>query len=223
MTVGERIRQLRLKAEITQQELADYIGVSKQAVYKYENNIVTNIPTDKVNAIASYLKVSPAYLMGWEEQPELEKTQAETAAKMHAEKESLLSYVNALQSGKTPGWLNLQYFSGSFLQAVPEVQQALLETRCQKLGPYLLKVSDEGFAQVETYAKFIAEQPEYQTESARSCAESEAAYDALDTHKNPDAAEYWNVMTAQQALQQALQQQPSPTPADGENQTDPDK
>lgn len=68
MTVGERIRQLRLKAEITQQELADYLGVSKQAVYKYENNIVTNIPTDKVDAIASYLKVSPAYLMGWEEQ-----------------------------------------------------------------------------------------------------------------------------------------------------------
>ena len=71
--------------------------------------------------------------------------------------ESLFGYVNALQSGKTPGRLNLQYFSGSFLQAVPEVQQALLETRCQKLGPYLLKVSDEGFAQVETYAKFIAE------------------------------------------------------------------
>ena len=70
MTVGERIRQLRLKAEITQQELADYLGVSKQAVYKYENNIVTNIPTDKVDAIASYLKVSPAYLMGWEEQIE---------------------------------------------------------------------------------------------------------------------------------------------------------
>lgn len=49
--------------------MADYIGVSKQAVYKYENNIVTNIPTDKVDAIAKRLKVSPAYLMGWEEQP----------------------------------------------------------------------------------------------------------------------------------------------------------
>ena len=65
MTVGDRI--------VTQQELADYIGVSKQAVYKYENNIVTNIPTDKVDAIAKRLKVSPAYLMGWEEQPEPKK------------------------------------------------------------------------------------------------------------------------------------------------------
>ena len=68
MTVGDRIRQARLEQDVTQQELADYIGVSKQAVYKYENNIVTNIPTDKVDAIARRLKVSPAYLMGWEEQ-----------------------------------------------------------------------------------------------------------------------------------------------------------
>ena len=47
MTVGDRIRQVRQEQDVTQQELADYIGVSKQAVYKYENNIVTNIPTDK--------------------------------------------------------------------------------------------------------------------------------------------------------------------------------
>ena len=69
VTVGDRIRQVRQEQDVTQQELADYIGISKQAVYKYENNIVTNIPTDKVDAIAKRLKVSPAYLMGWEEQP----------------------------------------------------------------------------------------------------------------------------------------------------------
>ena len=71
VTVGDRIRQVRQEQDVTQQELADYIGVSKQAVYKYENNIVTNIPTDKVDAIAKRLRVSPAYLMGWEEQPAL--------------------------------------------------------------------------------------------------------------------------------------------------------
>ncbi len=70
MTVGDRIRQVRQEQDVTQQELADYIGVSKQAVYKYENNIVTNIPTDKVDAIAKRLKVSPAYLMGWERSPQ---------------------------------------------------------------------------------------------------------------------------------------------------------
>lgn len=69
MTVGDRIRFTRLNHDVTQQELADCIGVSKQAIYKYENNIVTNIPTDKVSAIAKRLNVTPAYLMGWEDTP----------------------------------------------------------------------------------------------------------------------------------------------------------
>ena len=39
MTVGDRIRQVRIEKDITQQELADCAGVSEQAVYKYENNM----------------------------------------------------------------------------------------------------------------------------------------------------------------------------------------
>ena len=65
MTVGDRIRQVRIEKDITQQELADCAGVSKQAVYKYENNIITNIPSDKIEAAAQVGNVSPAYLMGW--------------------------------------------------------------------------------------------------------------------------------------------------------------
>ena len=64
MTVGDRIRQVRIEKDITQQELADCAGVSKQAVYKYENNIVTNIPMDKLSLIASKLGVTPCFLMG---------------------------------------------------------------------------------------------------------------------------------------------------------------
>ena len=67
MTVGDRIRQVRIEKDITQQELADCAGVSKQAVYKYENNIVTNIPMDKLSLIASKLGVTPCFLMGWED------------------------------------------------------------------------------------------------------------------------------------------------------------
>ena len=34
-------------------------------MYKYENNIITNIPSDKIELIADYLSISPAYIMGW--------------------------------------------------------------------------------------------------------------------------------------------------------------
>ena len=68
MTVGERIKTLREKCGISQVSLADKIEVSKQSLYKYENNIITNIPSDKIEKIAEITNVSPAYIMGWEHQ-----------------------------------------------------------------------------------------------------------------------------------------------------------
>lgn len=66
MTVGERIKFLREKLNISQVDFADKINVSKQTLYKYENNIITNIPSDKIEAIADISNVSPAYIMGWD-------------------------------------------------------------------------------------------------------------------------------------------------------------
>ena len=45
---------------ITQTALADMIGESKQTIYKYESGVVSNIPSDKIEAIANALDVSPA-------------------------------------------------------------------------------------------------------------------------------------------------------------------
>ena len=67
MTVGERIQLLRKKTGMSQIEFATKINVSKQTLYKYENNLITNIPSDKIEAVADLCHVSPAYLMGWEE------------------------------------------------------------------------------------------------------------------------------------------------------------
>ena len=65
LTIGERIKELRSSLNYSQVEFADKIHVSKQTLYKYENNIITNIPSDKIEAIADICKVSPAYIMGW--------------------------------------------------------------------------------------------------------------------------------------------------------------
>ena len=67
MTVGERIKSMREKLGISQVDFADRMNVSKQTLYKYENNIVTNIPSVKIEAAAKICNISPAYLMGWEQ------------------------------------------------------------------------------------------------------------------------------------------------------------
>lgn len=68
MTVGERIKKERERFSISQTELAQKIGISKQTLYKYETNIITNIPSDTIERTANVLNCSPAYLMGWDDE-----------------------------------------------------------------------------------------------------------------------------------------------------------
>ena len=67
MSVGDRIRERRKALDISQVELAEAVRITKQLLYKYENNIITNVPSDKIEAIAKVLDVSPVFLMGWDE------------------------------------------------------------------------------------------------------------------------------------------------------------
>ncbi len=67
MTIGKRIKELREKRGMSQVDLADKISVSKQTLYKYENGIITNIPSDKIEGIAKVFNISPSYLMGWKD------------------------------------------------------------------------------------------------------------------------------------------------------------
>ena len=66
MTVGERIKKIRENLNISQTDLAKGVNISKQTLYKYETNVVTNIPSNVIEKIANILAVSPAVLMGWE-------------------------------------------------------------------------------------------------------------------------------------------------------------
>lgn len=66
---GKRLKLLREKMGFSQTDFAILIGESKQTLYKYENNIITNVPSDKIEVMAEILGCSPAYLMGWQEKP----------------------------------------------------------------------------------------------------------------------------------------------------------
>jgi len=64
MSKGKVIRKLREAANMSQVELAERIHVSKQTLYKYENDIITNIPSDKIEAIATVFGTEPGVIMG---------------------------------------------------------------------------------------------------------------------------------------------------------------
>lgn len=74
MTVGERIKAAREIKGATQEELARAANTTKQTIYKYENNIVSNIPSNRIEDIAMFLGVSESYLMGWEQTIDLNQS-----------------------------------------------------------------------------------------------------------------------------------------------------
>lgn len=67
MTIGEKIKKLRIEFDLTQEELALAADTTKQTIHKYETGIISNIPASKIKAIADKLNTTPAYLMGWDE------------------------------------------------------------------------------------------------------------------------------------------------------------
>ena len=67
MTTGERIRQLRIEHDMTQEELGAKIGVQKAAIYKYETGLVVNLKRSTLEKLAIVLETTPTYLMGMED------------------------------------------------------------------------------------------------------------------------------------------------------------
>ena len=62
---GQRIKELRTLAGMSQEELGKKIGVQRAAINKYEKGTVENIPIKTIENIAKVFDVSPTYIVGW--------------------------------------------------------------------------------------------------------------------------------------------------------------
>lgn len=66
MAIKDRLKLLRARQDMTLEEVAKAVGVTRATIQKYENGIISNIPSDKIEALARVLRTTPAYLMGWD-------------------------------------------------------------------------------------------------------------------------------------------------------------
>lgn len=70
-SIGERIKKLREDLSITQGELAEKAGyTSHSSIAKIESGAI-DLPQSKIELIASALNTTPAYLMGWKDDPRI--------------------------------------------------------------------------------------------------------------------------------------------------------
>jgi transcriptional regulator with XRE-family HTH domain len=71
-TIGDRIRELRLLSDMSQEELGRRVGVQRAAINKYEKGTVSNIPLHTIEKIADIFEVSPNYIVGWSDEHQSE-------------------------------------------------------------------------------------------------------------------------------------------------------
>lgn len=68
MEIGEKIKYLRTRQGLTLEELGEKVGVGKSTVRKWETGAIANMRRNKIASLAEALNVSPSYLMGWEDE-----------------------------------------------------------------------------------------------------------------------------------------------------------
>lgn len=71
MDMGNRIKELRIKAGLTQTELGDKLGIGASAVAKYENGRVKNIKQSTIAEMARIFDCAPSYVMALDDVPPL--------------------------------------------------------------------------------------------------------------------------------------------------------
>lgn len=72
-TIGERIRARRIALNMTQLELAKYLGYkSSSSINKIEKD-GRGLPMKKINQIAEALNTTPDYIMGWNNEQSSQK------------------------------------------------------------------------------------------------------------------------------------------------------
>ena len=67
-TMGDRIRRLRKERGLTLMQVGEAVGVGKSTVRKWEIGMIANMKRDKIAKLADVLRVTPAELLGWDEE-----------------------------------------------------------------------------------------------------------------------------------------------------------
>lgn len=126
-----KIKERRNDLNMSYQELANKTGLSKSTLQRYETGSIKNMPIDKLEIIANALDISPAYLMGWED--EKKETKSTFNPNVITEKDEkkikkdLKKFMDELKSGQDgPAFYNGVELSDHDLQVLEDGMEFIL-------------------------------------------------------------------------------------------------
>lgn len=75
---AEELKSLRLKNNLSLEEVAQKLNISKVTLSRYENTDITNIPMGNIEKLAKIYNTSPGHIMGWQNESDTILTQLNT-------------------------------------------------------------------------------------------------------------------------------------------------
>lgn len=103
-SIMNRIQSRRLELKLSYQDLASKTNMSKSTLQRYETGSIKNMPIDKLGIIATALNVSPLWLLGFDENKNInnklsneEQKHIEDLRKLNTDgKEKVITYTKDL-------------------------------------------------------------------------------------------------------------------------------
>lgn len=105
MDIGQRIKARREELGISAEELGQKIGKAKTTIYRYELGLIEKMPTSVLESIATVLRTSPAYLMGWTESKSASTWQPKNFENISPVQIQRIPMIGEISCGK-PIWAN---------------------------------------------------------------------------------------------------------------------
>lgn len=68
MEIKDIIKTRRFELGMTQAQLATAVGVSEATISRWESGDISNMKRTRIASLAKALKISPAVIMGWDEE-----------------------------------------------------------------------------------------------------------------------------------------------------------
>lgn len=163
MSIGARLRALRLRRGLTQKELGERCGMADSAIRRYESG--RGNPTEKTLCrLAAALEVSPAVLQGWEEAVDALEAAGfsltDLADELNLPPEELSALVEELDAEGAAVLIR----AARLLTLAParEARAARERPRLQRLEDVFSRLSPEGQQVALARLEELAQLPQYQ-------------------------------------------------------------
>lgn len=93
MEIKDKIKSQRIKQNLTLEEVANRVGVTKATVQRWESGLIANMKRDKIILLAQALATTPAYILGIEEDKMQELPKLSTILPIKKQKIPLLGAI----------------------------------------------------------------------------------------------------------------------------------